>query len=154
MERVLVLGATSAIAAEVAVLHAGRGDRLHLVGRDAHKLSALALRVPGCSVEVADLVEADPAALVQRAIEALGGLDRVLIAHGALGNQLDTERDAAAAIDVIATNFTSAVALLVPLANHFERTRGGRIGVITSVAGDRGRPRNYTYGAAKGALGI
>ncbi|HEY1534399.1 MAG TPA: SDR family NAD(P)-dependent oxidoreductase, partial [Polyangiaceae bacterium] len=30
----------------------------------------------------------------------------------------------------------------------------GCIGVITSVAGDRGRPRNYTYGAAKGALNI
>jgi short-subunit dehydrogenase len=26
--------------------------------------------------------------------------------------------------------------------------------VITSVAGDRGRPRNYTYGAAKGALNL
>ena len=30
----------------------------------------------------------------------------------------------------------------------------GRIGVITSVAGERGRPRNYTYGAAKGALTV
>ena len=154
MERVLVLGATSAIAAEVAVLHAGRGDRLHLVGRDDRKLATLAARIPGCSVEIADLVEADGVALVQRAIDTLGGLDRVLIAHGALGSQLDTERDAAAALDIIATNFTSAVALLVPLANHFEKTRKGRIGVITSVAGDRGRPRNYTYGAAKGALGI
>ena len=26
--------------------------------------------------------------------------------------------------------------------------------MITSVAGDRGRPRNYTYGAAKGALNV
>ena len=28
------------------------------------------------------------------------------------------------------------------------------LGVITSVAGERGRPRNYTYGAAKGALNV
>ena len=44
------------------------------------------------------------------------------------------------------------VALLIPLANHFEQARGGRIGVITSVAGERGRPRNYTYGASKAAV--
>jgi short-subunit dehydrogenase len=35
-----------------------------------------------------------------------------------------------------------------------EETRAGRIGVITSVAGERGRPRNFTYGAAKGALNV
>ena len=46
------------------------------------------------------------------------------------------------------------VSLLIPLANHLEAAGAGRIGVITSVAGDRGRPRNYTYGAAKGALHI
>ena len=49
---------------------------------------------------------------------------------------------------------TSVVSLLVPLANHFEKARAGRLGVITSVAGERGRPRNYTYGAAKGALNV
>jgi short-subunit dehydrogenase len=46
------------------------------------------------------------------------------------------------------------VSLLIPLANELEGARAGRIGVITSVAGDRGRPRNYTYGAAKGALNV
>jgi decaprenylphospho-beta-D-erythro-pentofuranosid-2-ulose 2-reductase len=35
-----------------------------------------------------------------------------------------------------------------------EAAKNGQIGVITSVAGDRGRPRNYTYGAAKGALNV
>lgn len=42
MQRVLTFGATSAAAAEVAVLHARRGDRLHLVGRDPGKLARLA----------------------------------------------------------------------------------------------------------------
>ena len=154
MERVLVLGATSAIAAEIAALHAARGDRLHLVGRDPRKLQALSTRIPEATIESADLVTVDPEALVQRAVHALGGLDRVLIAHGALGDQLETERSAAAAAFVITTNFTSVVMLLVPLANLLERAGAGRIGVITSVAGDRGRPRNYTYGAAKGALHV
>jgi NAD(P)-dependent dehydrogenase (short-subunit alcohol dehydrogenase family) len=30
----------------------------------------------------------------------------------------------------------------------------GHIAVMSSVAGERGRPRNYTYGSAKGALTI
>ena len=41
MARVLILGATSAVAAAVARLHAQRGDRLHLVGRNPGKLEAL-----------------------------------------------------------------------------------------------------------------
>jgi short-subunit dehydrogenase len=52
MERVLILGATSAIAAEVAALHARRGDRLHLVGRNPAKLSAVVARCAGASVAV------------------------------------------------------------------------------------------------------
>ncbi len=46
----------------------------------------------------------------------------------------------------------SVVSLLIPIANHLEQAKSGTLGVITSVAADRGRPRNYTYGAAKGAL--
>lgn len=158
MERVLILGATSAIAAEVAVLHARRGDRLHLVGRNPDKLAAVARRCEGASVTTAtadfdDLARAD--AVLREAVTALGGSpERALIAHGELGDQLETERDVSAAEAVIHTNFVSAVALLIPLANEMERAGRGRLGVITSVAGERGRPRNYTYGAAKGALSV
>ena len=157
MERVLILGATSAIAAEVAVRHAGRGDRLHLVGRNPEKLATVAKRCASVAVTTA---QADFAALssadgvVDGAIAALGHVDRVLIAHGDLGDQLASERSFAEAEAILRTNLTSVVALLIPLANHLESRRSGRIGVITSVAGDRGRPRNYTYGAAKGALNI
>ena len=157
MARVLIFGATSAIAAEVAVLHAARGDSLHLIGRDPQKLEALAERVAGARPELtqADFTELGASeALVQGAIERLGGADVALIAHGVLGDQLRSEQDVATAEQIILANFTSAVALLIPLANHLEAARGGRIGVITSVAGERGRPRNYTYGASKAGLGV
>ena len=81
-------------------------------------------------------------------------MDVAVIAHGWLGDQLASERDVAEAERIIATNFTSVVALLVPLGNHFEAAGAGNIAVLSSVAGDRGRPRNYTYGAAKGALNV
>jgi short-subunit dehydrogenase len=162
MKRVLVFGATSAIAAQVARLHAQRGARLHLVGRNPEKLeatrvlcAAVAARPSHVTTRSADFDDlAANEALVERAIAELGGVDTVLIAHGYLGDQLETERSFDAAEKTLRTNFLSVVSLLVPLANHMESAGNGRLGVITSVAGDRGRPRNYTYGAAKGALNI
>ncbi len=159
MARVVIFGATSAIAAEVAALHAARGDALHLVGRDPAKLAALAERLGSAPVRPqvtrADFADLDAnEALVTRVLAQLGGADVALVAHGVLGDQLESERSFAEAERIIRANFTSVVSLLVPLANHFEQTRGGRLGVITSVAGERGRPRNYTYGACKGALNL
>jgi short-subunit dehydrogenase len=103
--------------------------------------------------EIADLNASDQAAArVQRAIAALGGLDRALIAHGYLGDQARSERDFDYARTIIDTNFVSAISLLMPLADHFAAQGNGHLAAITSVAGDRGRPRNYTYGAAKRGL--
>jgi decaprenylphospho-beta-D-erythro-pentofuranosid-2-ulose 2-reductase len=153
-QRVLILGATSAIAAEVARLYAARGARLHLVGRNPDKLASLMSTLPPGSATsaCADFAETGRAeAIVRESLAALGGAD---VAHGDLGDQLASERSFAAAEATIVANFTSVVALLVPLANHLEAARAGTLGVITSVAGERGRPRNYTYGAAKGALNV
>lgn len=157
MERVAIFGASSAIAAEVAVIHAARGDALHLVARNPEKLAAVQGRCGSARVTtaVADFSDlAGNEGVARDALAALGGLDRVLIAHGDLGDQLASEQSFASAEHTLRANFTSVVSLLVPLANAFEARGGGRIGVITSVAGDRGRPRNYTYGAAKGALNV
>lgn len=135
--------------------YAGRGCRLHLVGRNPEKLARVAARCQHGTVtaEVADFANlAHNGAVVASALSALGTPDVALIAHGELGDQLASEAEFAEAERIISTNFTSAVSLLIPLANALEAAGAGRIGVITSVAGDRGRPRNYTYGAAKGAL--
>ncbi len=157
MASILILGATSAIAHEVARVHASRGDRLFLLGRDEKKLSGIAHELGGAVVghESADFDDMrGNEARVARALAALGTLDVAVIAHGWLGDQLESERSFAHAEAVIATNFTSAVSFVLPLVNHFERETRGSLVVLSSVAGDRGRPRNYTYGAAKGALSL
>ncbi|MBL9076776.1 MAG: SDR family NAD(P)-dependent oxidoreductase [Planctomycetes bacterium] len=154
--RTLILGATSAIAAEVAALCAARGDRLWLVGRDADKLRALVQSLGPAVVGHArvDFTDFDAAtACVRQAIDGLGGLDRALVAHGWLPDQARTEHDFAYARAVVDANFTSVINLLQPLAAHCAAQRSGHLAVITSVAGERGRPRNYTYGAAKRGLG-
>lgn len=162
MKRVAIFGATSAVAAAAAERWAARGDRLFLAGRDAEKLAALRARLGDAAVAgdfqgdftapgvAAAAVGAAFAAFAASAAE--GGLDVVLVAHGLLGEQQETERDFAAADAVLQTNFNATVALLVPLVNGLEAQGHGALGVITSVAGERGRPRNYTYGAAKAGL--
>jgi len=153
--KTLILGATSAIAAEVATLLAGRGDRLYVIGRSQDKLAALVEALGSAVVGYAacDLNELDAnEARIAAAIDCLGGLDVALIAHGDLGDQVRSERELDYACQIISTNFTSAVSLLIPLANFFEQKGRGHLVAITSVAGERGRPRNYTYGASKGAL--
>lgn len=157
MSRVLILGATSAIAAEVAQIHAQRGDRLHLVARNPEKLAAVSAKCAGATISSSTADFGDLQAnerVILDAIAALGGVDIALIAHGDLGDQLASEQNFDEAEAIVRTNFTSVVSLLVPLANYMEAEKKGTLGVITSVAGDRGRPRNYTYGAAKGALNV
>jgi decaprenylphospho-beta-D-erythro-pentofuranosid-2-ulose 2-reductase len=156
-ERVLIFGATSAIAAEVARLYAARGARLHLVARSADKLRSVLQTLPdgSASSAVADFSELSRnAQVVQEGLATLGGADVVLVAHGELGDQLAGERDFDAAHEVLTINFVSVVSLLIPLANALSDEGSGVLGVITSVAGERGRPRNYTYGAAKGGLNV
>jgi short-subunit dehydrogenase len=155
MGNVLIFGATSAIAAEVARLYAARGDRLFLVGRDPEKLSSLVTSIGDRVVghESCDLNELESnAGRVRQAIDALGGLDIALIAHGYLGDQVRSETEFEHARQVLSTNYLSALSLLMPLANFFESQGRGHLAAITSVAGERGRPRNYTYGSAKGGL--
>jgi short-subunit dehydrogenase len=53
---------------------------------------------------------------------------------------------------MVEANFTGATTVLAALAPVLEAQRQGVVVALGSVAGDRGRPRNYLYGATKAAL--
>lgn len=158
MRKVLIVGATSAIAEAVARLLAAQGDLLYLVGRRAEALEAIAadLRVRGAARVQTEAMDANTierhAALLDNADVALGGLDTVLIAHGTLSDQAACQQSVALTFQELHTNALSVIALLTLIANHFEAQRVGTIAVISSVAGDRGRQSNYVYGTAKAAV--
>lgn len=158
--RVLIIGATSEIAYETGKIFAADGAWLFLVGRHQEKLAAVAddLHVRGAGrVETfaLDLTELDRHhELLAKAIEALGGLDAALIAHGTLPDQRACEQNVADLVNGFTTNCLSVISLVTHLANYFEPQRYGSLAVITSVAGDRGRRSNYAYGAAKGAVDL
>jgi short-subunit dehydrogenase len=158
--KVLLLGATSAIAQATARLMAADGDRLFLVGRDGDRLAVVARdlqlrgaeRVDSFTVDLNQLDAHE--AIVTRAAAALEGLDTAIVAHGELGDQAEAAADYAVADRILRTNFLSAASLLTRLANEFETAGGGTLVGISSVAGDRARQSNYVYGSAKGALSL
>lgn len=160
MQKILIIGATSAIAEAAARRFAQRGDALYLLARNSERLDALLadLKIRGAAVTAGAPFDANDfgqhAAAIERAAGALGGLDAVLIAHGTLPDQQAAQADVALTLQEISTNALSVISLLTLIANRFEAQRSGTIAVIGSVAGDRGRQSNYVYGSAKGMLAI
>lgn len=158
MKRILAFGATSKIAEHVLRLFAQDKAQLFLVARNEERLSAIAddLRAQGASkVETlaADFCDfSRHGAIVQAGWDSLREPDLVFIAHGWLGEQKAAESSYAAAEEILRVNFLSNVSLLTDIANRMERQRSGKIMVISSVAGDRGRKKIYVYGSAKAGL--
>ena len=160
MKKILIIGATSRIARETAKLFASDGVSLYLLARDQKKLCVLSedLKVRGAAqifhrtFEATDFRQCE--VILSDAIQSLGGLDAVLIAHGMLPDQKSCEGSYEETEKALRINFLSVVSFLTFLANFMDRQGHGCIAVISSVAGDRGRQSNYIYGAAKGALSI
>lgn len=155
MKKILIVGATSAIAEHCARLWAARGASLCLVGRDSARLDVIAgdLRVRGAKLVHCQVMDTthyrEHELMLDGAEAALGGLDGVLIAHGTLSAQVECELSVEQTLAELETNALSVVALLTLIANRFVAQDLGSIGVISSVAGDRGRASNYVYGSAK-----
>ena len=157
---VLILGATSAIARGSAAAFARRGHPLYLAGRDLDELrrDAADLQVR-YGVEVlfgsfdAEATDAH-AAFLERVVGEMGELAGVVVAFGYLGSQSLAATDLDETMAIINRNFVGAVSILNLCAARMEEGKHGFIVGLASVAGDRGRQSNYTYGAAKGAFAL
>lgn len=162
LKRCVIFGSTSAIAQAVARELVANGASVFCIGRNPAKLAALlaALRVRAAegqlvAGEAADLQDCTRhEGLLASAVNALGGLDAVLVAHGTLPDQKACEASSALTLRELETNALSVISILTLAANLLETKGSGVLAAISSVAGDRGRGSNYVYGAAKGALTI
>jgi decaprenylphospho-beta-D-erythro-pentofuranosid-2-ulose 2-reductase len=160
MNKILIIGATSAQAQATARLFAADGASLFLAGRNPQKLGDVAedLKARGAASVDSMIVDLNDFSrhqeLIQKADDSLEGLEAVLIAHGTLGDQAAGQADFAVAEQELKTNLLSTISLLTILANLFEGRGKGCLAVISSVAGDRGRQSNYIYGTAKGGLSV
>ncbi len=160
MKKVIIYGATSAIAQGCAKLFAKENADLMFISRSKEKNEALAtdyeVRYGKKPLTLThDAINTDTLeSLFNEAVERLGGLDVILIAHGILPNQERAETDIQYLNDISIINGNSTVYFSQLAANYMKERGEGTIAVISSVAGDRGRYSNYIYGATKGYISI
>lgn len=157
MKNILVIGATSAIATACIRQWASGDVQFFLSGRNADKLKAIAddcqvreAVVHTFSIDIADINQHEK--MFAEIKQQLQSIDIALIAHGTLPEQSKCEKDVDLTLQELNTNAVATIAMLTRLANIMEEQGKGSIAVITSVAGDRGRPSNYVYGSAKAAV--
>jgi NAD(P)-dependent dehydrogenase (short-subunit alcohol dehydrogenase family) len=151
---VLIFGATGGIGGALARLLAGRGASVHLAGRDAARLAALAAELGGGAGFTAGdvLVEEDVARAVREAAEAGGGsLSGLAFAVGSIDllplRRATPDRFAAA----FALNVTAAAGA-VRHAQAALAAGGGAVVLFSSVAAGTGFRNHAVTGTAKAAV--
>lgn len=158
-QRILIIGATSAMAQHCARAWAERGAAAFvLVGREAARMEPIAadlkVRAPRADVS---LLEGDFCtaqgiqAVIEQAFEG-GRIDVALIAHGFLPDQAECQRELDLCDTSLQINGVSPALFAEAIVGRMARAGFGTLGIIGSVAGDRGRRSNYVYGAAKGMV--
>ena len=155
MGYLLIIGANSDIAKELARVYAKNGYNLYLANREISKLDIFKKDIEikyqkDVKLLELDILDFDSHKEFYESLEKkpLG----VVSAVGYLGDQKVAERDFVESKKIIDTNFTGVVSLLNIVANDFEKRGSGFIIGISSVAGDRGRKSNYIYGSSKAAF--
>ena len=159
MKHIVIIGATSSIAQECAKLWIKESPKhLTLVVRDTDKAQRvrddLQVRSPQSQIEIVETGFISPEEIEKTIgnIAKQGAIDIALIAHGSLPEQSDCQSDLVLCKETLDVNGISPVLFAECLAAEMEKAMQGKIAIIGSVAGDRGRKSNYIYGAAKGLV--
>lgn len=155
MEYILIIGANSDIAKEIAIKYIKNGYNLYLAARNSINLNSFASDLSiryDKNVELIDLDILDFSShqniYKSINIKPLG----LIFVVGYLGEQELAESNFIETKKIIDTNYTGPVSLINIVSNDFEKRKSGFIIGISSVAGDRGRKSNFIYGSAKSAF--
>jgi len=158
-KRIVIIGATSAIAEQCARLWAAENPaEMILVGRNRQKTELVAcdlrVRAPDTVIRSVETDFHNPETIQALADDTskAGPVDVVLIAHGSLPDQPQCQNDLRACREALDTNGISPVLFAEAFAGHMQQADRGTLALIGSVAGDRGRKSNYVYGSAKGLV--
>lgn len=156
--RIVVSSATSTIARACVELWASKGDHeFILVGRSLPHLKAIesdsSLRFPNSKFSSVALDMNSPVEL-EKLVDELGkkSVDVVLIAQGSLTEQKSVSGNLEYLKEQLTINAVSTSLFLEAFAGLLEKQAFGTLAVIGSVAGDRGRAYNYSYGSAKALI--
>ena len=155
MNAVLIISATSDIGKQLAREYAKHGYNLILTARNTEDLKPLVkdltirndVNIDSFQLDVRDISSHN------KFFDKVGNrVTGVICSAGYLGDQTKAETDIDECQNIIETNFTGLVSLLNFFSQSFSKNKSGFIVGISSVAGDRGRQKNYIYGSAKAAF--
>lgn len=154
-DKILIIGASSDVGAELARIFAQKGSDLLLTKRGIEDLEPLRKDLMiryNINVDLVNLEATDYASHKLLIEPLLENINDVFCFIGYLGDQKKAENDWSEAERIIDLNFKGVVSILNVVANAFEIRKKGNITGISSVAGNRGRQSNYFYGSSKAAL--
>jgi NAD(P)-dependent dehydrogenase (short-subunit alcohol dehydrogenase family) len=143
----------------LARMMAARGDQLFVLGRNvddlARSIRDLEAHAGGGEISHAYCDLTDPSSFVpalDRANEALGGFDTVVLTAGLFATQEQLETDPELCRRMLIVNHAHSVVFLEQARRRLLERGGGTICAFSSVAGDRARKPVVLYGSAKGGL--
>ena len=155
MDNILIIGAKSELAQQIARRYASKGYGLYLCGRGIDSLSQFSdSLIENFGIEVT-LLELDinkfdtHQSLVESLKEIPAG---VICAVGNYPNQIEAQIKPKVLVQCIHTNYAGPASLLNLLSNKMKKIKKGFIVGISSISGERGRKKNYIYGSAKCAF--
>ena len=154
----VLVGGTSvlgrALLRRIIYISGGRGTAV-LAGRQSPWLAAaaeeLSRRFPGLSVRAVS-GGAGSAAEIEELSERIlsyGAPDVFIMALGSPADEMSAEENSSVLAEKLWVNASAPVIFLEIFFRRMREAGGGRMALFGSVAGDRIRRGNYTYGAAK-----
>ncbi|GAF57659.1 oxidoreductase [Psychrobacter sp. JCM 18902] len=158
-QNILIIGGTSTIAERCArVWSSQQPCHFILVGRDNNKLKRVSediqVRYPKTSVDI-KIINFLKAEEIQHFVEEIMKdfiIDIALIAHGSLPVQNNFKSSIIEHQQSLEINGISPVLFAEAIIQNMLMNDYGKLGIIGSVAGDRGRSSNYLYGASKALI--
>jgi len=150
-KRFLVAGATGSLGGGLARALHEAGVSVALAGRDRDALQSLAAELgasPTTSLELTD--PGSPGRAVGAAADALGGLDGLVVATGAVAFGRAADLDDAVAARLMAVNAVGPMALVAAALRRIEG--GGSVACISAIVADFPTAGMAAYSASKAAL--
>ena len=152
-KKVIIIGATSGLGREVALIYIAKGWKVGVAGRREAELEALRAAYPEqVSAQSLDVTHEDAPEKLHALIEQVGGMDVFLLSSG-IGKQnytLETGLELATA----ATNVEGFIRMTNAAYHYFEKQGHGHLAVISSIAGTKGLGAAAAYSATKGFQNI
>ena len=154
---VLILGARSDIAMSTACFFAKAGYNMQLAARKVNSLNQYKSDLEQKYQINVTLHEFDALKINSHVhfANSLPKLPNIIVcAVGSMGEQKKNERDIEMASNIIRSNFEGPASIFLIFANLFEQRGSGTLVGISSVAGERGRAKNYVYGSSKAGFTV